>query len=168
MKRILISPCSQKLRVKENESLRNNPKNYPYWLQVIESLKTKGYTTLQVGVAGEPDFKADELYKGLSLHNLHNLLCTCDTWISVDNFFGHFATYYKKPGIVIFGRSDPKLFGYEQNINLLKDRKYLRQNQFDIWENDIFTEEAFVAADVVVDAVEEMLQLLQGNDAVKL
>ena len=60
------------------------------------------------------------------------------------------------------------LFGYEQNINLLKDRKYLRQNQFDIWENDVFTEEAFVAADVVVNAVEEMLQLLQGNEAVKL
>lgn len=168
MKKIIISPCSQKLRVKENETPRNNPKNYPYWLAVVGVLRQKGYHTIQVGVEGEPDFGANVLHKNLHLLKLRDLLLSCDTWISVDNFFGHFATYYKKPGVVIFGRSDPKLYGYEQNINLLKDRKYLRQNQFDIWENDIYTEEAFVDAQTAVSAVENMLQVLQGNDAVKL
>ena len=56
-------------------------------------------------------------------------------------------------GIVIFSKSDPKVFGYEQNINLLKDKKYLRSKQFDIWEAEEFDKDSFVTPDVILEHI---------------
>jgi hypothetical protein len=55
----------------------------------------------------------------------------------------------------VFGQSDPNIFGHPENINLLKDRKYLREKQFWIWEQAEFIEEAFVTPDVVIDALKK-------------
>jgi hypothetical protein len=68
----------------------------------------------------------------------------CRTWIGVDSFFQHFCWDLGKPGIVIWGQSDPNIFGHPENINLLKDRKYLREKQFWLWEQAEYNEEAFV------------------------
>jgi len=79
----------------------------------------------------------------LSLKSLYDLSKSSDLFISVDNFYPHFCNMYNMYGIVIFGKSDPDIFGYPKNINILKDRKYLRSNQFDIWEHDEFDANAF-------------------------
>ena len=69
--------------------------------------------------------------------------------MGVDNFFQHFASHLEKPGIVIFGKSNPDIFGYKHNINILKDRANLRAKQFDIWEEEVFNKNVFPYAEEV-------------------
>ena len=65
--------------------------------------------------------------------------------ISVESFFQHFCWDLKKPGIVIWSQSDPIIFGHKENINLLKDRSYLRKDQFHIWEQCEYNKDAFIS-----------------------
>jgi ADP-heptose:LPS heptosyltransferase len=148
--KIIISPYSRGMR---NGKL--NPKNFPYWKEVINLLIQNGHEVIQVGVEGEEGLVSD-FRKGLSLDKLKELINECDTWISVDNFFNHLANHTSKIGIVIFGMSDPKIYGYPQNINLLKDRKYLREKQYDIWECCEFDENVFVKPEAVLKAVNKL------------
>ena len=137
-----------------NEPEKDNPKNYPFWEDVVKLLRSKGYYVIQVGVSGELQIGANEVRYDLSLKDLKKLLDEVDTWASVDNFFNHFATYYKKRGVVVFGRSDPKIYGYPVNINLLKDKKFLRTDQFGLWESLDFKQDVFVEPYMVVSAIE--------------
>ena len=136
---IVISPYSRALR-----NGKRNPKNFPYWKELIAKLK--GKTIVQIGVEGEVPLVKD-FRKGLPLKDIENLIKDCDYWISVDNFLPHLAHYVGKPGIVLWGRSDPNIFGYQENINMLKDRKYLRESQFDMWENVPYNPDVFLTAD---------------------
>lgn len=145
---ILISPWSKELRDKSY-----NPKNYPYWEEVINELKDE-YDFLQIGVAGEKQL-VDDFRINLPLKKIGELLLDdrCHTWISVDNFLPHLAHLVGKPGIAIWGLSDPNIFGYRENKNLLKARKYLRDKQFYIWDGLKYDPNVFVTADKVIEAV---------------
>ena len=125
---------------------KENPKNYPYWKELIALIDEP---IVQVGVANEqqlvPDFR-----KGLSIAELKDLLAKCRTWIAVDSFFQHLAWSINKPGIVLWSVSDPNIFGHPKNINLLKDRLYLANNQFLWWDYTLHNPEAFVKPEEVV------------------
>jgi hypothetical protein len=139
---IIISPYAKKLR-----NGKNNPKNYPWWPELISLIKHD--TIIQVGVEGETQL-VEEFRTNLSLDELKSLVLECRTWISVDSFFQHFAWDLNKPGIVLWGQSDPNIFGHPENINLLKDRKYLREKQFWWWEQCDYIEEAFVKPEEII------------------
>ena len=128
-----------------------HPKNYPYWEEVLKHVNEP---VIQVGVDGETQLVSD-FRKNLPLYELEKLVKECKTWMSCDSFIQHFCWDLGKPGIVVFGQSDPNIFGHPENINLLKDRKYLREKQFWIWEQAEFIEEAFVTPDVVIDALKK-------------
>lgn len=85
----------------------------------------------------------------LTWDEMKEMLDWCDTWISVDTYWQHFAWLHQKPGVVIFSQSDPEIFGHEENINLLKDVRYLRPNQFSTWEDSWYNEEAFISPTIV-------------------
>jgi ADP-heptose:LPS heptosyltransferase len=88
MKKIIISPYAQKLRKKNpTDPEKINPKNYPYWKEVVNMLRFKGYYIIQIGVNGEANVGANELKFNLSLVELRELLNDADCWISVDSFF---------------------------------------------------------------------------------
>jgi hypothetical protein len=139
---IIIAPYAQKLR-----NGKNNPKNYPWWPELITSIKYD--TIVQIGVEGEIQL-VEDFRKNLSLGELKELVLECRTWISVDSFFQHFAWDLRKPGIVLWGQSDPLIFGHPENTNLLKDRKYLREKQFWLWEQCEYNAEAFVRPEEVI------------------
>lgn len=143
---IIISPYAKKLR---EEKL--HPKNYPYWQDVISKIDEE---IIQVGVEGELQL-VNDFRKNLSLLELRELVLSSKTWISVDSFFQHFCWDIKKPGIVLFGPSDPEIFGHPENINLLGDRKYLREKQYWLWEQCDFDEKAFVKSPTVIDALKK-------------
>lgn len=151
---IIISPFARKMR---ND--QPHPKNYPYWKEVIEQIDEE---IIQVGVEGEeqlvPDFR-----KNLSLTELETLVKQSKTWMSVDSFFQHFCWDIKKPGVVLFGQSDPIIFGHPENVNLLKDRSYLREKQFWLWEQAEFVKESFVEPKVVLDALAKFDVKLKNN-----
>lgn len=138
---IIISPFSKKLR-----NGKNNPKNYPYWKEIIALVEEP---MVQVGVDGEEQL-VEDFRKNLSLDELAKLVNECRTWISVDSFFQHFCWDLGKSGIVLWGQSDPKIFGHPENINILKDRSYLRYNQFWMWEQCPYREDCWVDPETIV------------------
>jgi len=146
---ILIAPWSKPLR--NNEP---NPKNYPYWKEVIELLPKP---VVQVGVEGEQQL-VEDFRRNLSLPELSQLIAESQTWCSVDTFFQHWAWHCNKPGVVVWGQSDPNIYGHEQNINLLKSRDYLTPNQFLIWEMIPLRDDCWVTPQVVVSAVQSLLK----------
>lgn len=145
---ILISPFSRKLL-----NGKQNPKNYPYWELLV---KLVSEPIVQVGLEGEkqlvPDFRTN-----LSIEELRQLVKECRTWISCDSFLQHLGWDEGKPGIVLWSVSDPNIFGHPENINLLKDRKYLSPNQFFWWDHIEHNPEAFVAPEVVKEALDRLL-----------
>jgi ADP-heptose:LPS heptosyltransferase len=138
---IVISPWAQKLR-----NGKNNPKNYPWWPELISMIHEP---IIQVGVDGEEQL-VDDFRKNLSLIELSELILNCRTWISVDSFFQHYAWHLQKYGIVLWGQSDPNIFGHPENTNILKDRQYLREEQFWMWEQCEYKHECFVLPKDVV------------------
>ena len=138
---IIISPYAKKLH-----NGKVNPKNYPYWKELIKLIDKP---IIQVGVDGEeqlvPDFR-----KNLSLDELGNLVDECKTWVSCDSFFQHFCWDRKKYGIVLWSVSDPNIFGHPENINLLLDRKHLAPNQFLWWDFTEYDATKFVLPEEVV------------------
>lgn len=138
---IIIAPWSRALR-----NGGKNPKNYPWWPQLVSMISEP---IVQVGSPGEdqlvPDFRT-----GQSIDNLKELLKECRTWIAVDTFFQHLAWQEQKPGIVLWGPSDPLIFGHPENTNLLAGREYLVKNQFLMWEQQEYREERFVKPEIVI------------------
>ena len=159
---IIISPYSQKL-----PEDKPNPKNFPYWDKTVELIKKKipDIEIIQIGREGEKVISGiTSTAFNLSHENLLKLSRKCNAWISVDSFFQHFCAYYKVPnGIVIFSQSDPNIFGYPSNINLLKDKKYLRpgRDQFLFWwrEGTVYKEDAFVSAETVAETLFKVLKV---------
>jgi hypothetical protein len=137
---IVISPYSKKLR-----DGKNNPKNYPWWPELVSMINEP---IVQVGIEGETQL-VDDFRKNLSLKELSDLILECRTWISVDSFFQHLAWDIGKSGIVLWGQSDPLIFGHPENTNLLKDRKYLREKQFWWWEQCDYIEDSFMIPEEV-------------------
>jgi len=123
IKKILIS--------KNVKALRNgnqNPKDYPYWDQLIKLLSEHNITFID---------------RELPLNELKNTILDCDFFISIDSFFQHYAWSVNKKGVVIFSVTDPLIFGHSFHVNVLKDRKYLRKNQFLWMENESYNIDAF-------------------------
>jgi len=147
---IIISPVSRPLP----DGRKNVAKDYPFWPAVVAGLA--GHKLVQIGLKGEPVFVEDFRFN-LPLREVKDLAAEAETWISVDNFFPHLCNLIGKRGVVIWSQSDPRIFGYTQNVNLLRSREYLRANQFDYWGSAGYVEKAFVQPEVVVDAVRALV-----------
>lgn len=145
---IIISPYSKKLL-----SGKRNPKDYPYWEQLLKEITVP---VVQVGIDGEQQLTED-FRKGLSVADLRALIKECDTWISCDSFFQHLGWDQGKRGIVLWSVSDPLIYGHPENVNLLKDRSFLSENQFLWWEHFDHKSERFVEPQVVIDSLNKLL-----------
>lgn len=124
---IIISPYSV---------FPGHAKSYPFWNELVSKIKTLGYKVIQIGLSGEvPIVGMDDYWWSLSLSMLEEKIKACRCWISVDNFLPHLVNSINvlATGIVIWGISDPEVFGYYYNTNILKDKKYLRPDQFGTW-----------------------------------
>ena len=143
---IIIAPYAQKLRTG-----KLNPKNYPYWEELIGNINEP---IIQVGIDGEkqlvPDFR-----KNSPIIELRKLIQECRIWIGVDSFFQHLAWDEGKKGIVLWGPSDPLIFGHPENINLLKDRSHLVANQFIWWEATEHRNDRFVKPKEILEHLKE-------------
>jgi hypothetical protein len=58
---------------------------------------------------------------------------------------------------VIWSQSNPLIFGHEENINLLKDKKYLRKEQFYLWEQCEYNKDAFVEPTTVLKHIKQFI-----------
>lgn len=151
--RILVAPYSAKL-----PNGNTNPKNYPYWPEFVTMLNKEGYMVVQIGVTGEQRIAGtSEFFENPSFATVKELVGCCATWVSVDSWLPHFCHAENlKHGVVIFGQSDPRIFGYPENINLLRGRENLRQFQYDSWMAVEYSPQVFVYPDRVIEAVRKL------------
>ena len=154
MKQVVISPFAQLLR-----NGKENPKNFPYWKELVQLMVQSNIKVIQIGSAKDKPIEGvTEFKQNLKFIEIKDLIAKSDTWISVDSFLQHLCAYYKSPrGIVIFGKSDPKIFGYTRNINMLKSERFLRKHQMWLWEQEDFNAEVFVTAQEVMRALSKIL-----------
>jgi ADP-heptose:LPS heptosyltransferase len=138
---IIISPYAKKL-----QNGKENPKNYPFWNELIKLIDEP---IVQVGIEGETPL-VDDFRPNLSMPELRQLIKDCRIWIGVDSFFQHLAWSEGKPGIVLWSVSDPLIFGHPENWNLLKSRDNLAQNQFLWWDFIEHDKEKFVSPKEVI------------------
>ena len=138
---IIISPYAKKLI-----NGKENPKNYPFWHELIALIDEP---IIQVGIDGETPL-VDDFRSNLSMPELRRLIKDCRIWIGVDSFFQHLAWSEGKPGIVLWSVSDPLIFGHPENTNLLKSRNNLAPNQFLWWDLTEYDKEKFVSPEEVI------------------
>lgn len=148
--KILLAPFAKKLRDKPGP----NPKNFPFAKELVQLLEKEGHQVVQIGVEGEEQI-CKEFLKNKSFKEVTNLLNEFDTFIGVDSYLQHHAWYIGKKGVVVWGNSWPQIYGHDIHINLLKDKKYLRQEPFNIWEAVEPCPEAFVTPKEVLRALKE-------------
>ena len=156
MKQIVIAPYARALR-----NGKVTPKNYPWWEDLIGRILVSGpeWKLIQIGNSEEKEIVGvNEFKAGLKLTEIRDLLQESDTWISVDSFLQHLNNFYlKKPGVVLWGQSDPRIFGYPYNYNLYTDRKYFRKQQYWLWEQTDLNNKAFVLPGTVFDTLRKIL-----------
>ena len=107
---------------------------------------------VQIGITGETQL-CEDFRQNLSIYDLKQLLKECRTWISCDSFFQHLAWFEGKKGVVLWSISDPLIFGHPENINLLKDRRYLAPNQFLWWEAYEYDKDRFLLPEQVLQVL---------------
>lgn len=121
----------------------DSPKSYPYWDELMQLIK---------------HHEIKELKGILTEQEIIDLVDWCDTWITIDSFLPHLCAFKKlKPGIVIWGKSDPEIFGYTHNTNLLRSRVNLRPgiDQFKWWNGVPHETRVFVSAKEVSKAIQD-------------
>ncbi len=97
----------------------------------------------------------EDFRKNLNLKDLAQLILACNTWISVDTFFQHYAWSLGKKGVVVWGQSDPNIYGHAENENLLLNRSFLTSNQFLMWEMIPYRNDCWVDPKTVLESVQK-------------
>ncbi|MBF0553723.1 MAG: glycosyltransferase [Nitrospirae bacterium] len=139
----------------------SHPKSYPYWKELVALIRgIPGKKIIQIGISGEERIEGvDEHLLNLPLKKIEDLISKSRCWIGVDNFLQHLVNTMSKiiKGAVIFGVSDPNMFGYRYNKCILKSRRYLRPDQHDVWTGVKQDKEVFDSSEIVFDKIKEML-----------
>jgi ADP-heptose:LPS heptosyltransferase len=87
------------------------------WREVISNIQQQGYKVYQLGTIDETRLGADEFISD-NITKIISLVKYCYTFIGVDTWIGHAGAALNKPGIVLFGGTDPLLFGHDTNHNI--------------------------------------------------
>jgi hypothetical protein len=150
---IIVSPWSRH---------KDNAKNYPYWNKLMFGLATKGWGLTQLGICDERKLDGCDYKWNLSLSDVEELVRAVGYFISCDNFLHHLAYSIGVQGVVLFGPSDPLIFGYPTQLNVLKNRDWLRKDQFGFYKDYVWehSREGWYEA-------EEVLKIMEDSDRSK-
>ena len=127
-----------------------SPKDYPHPKELAILLHRNGHSVVQVG-GGQDEQVTPDFRKDLPFKEVGELINNFSTAICVDSYLQHHCWYLGKKAIVLWGMSDPEIFGHKEHTNLLQDRKYLRSNQFDLYYTNQYCSEAFVPPERVLE-----------------
>lgn len=134
MKPILIARGVRPLR-----NGNRSAKDYPFWDALITLLKNAGHEVIEI--------------TELPLDELEAFVKSSLTVICCDSFMQHFCWSVGKQAVVLWGKSDPEIFGHPEHINLLKDKKNLRPDPYRWWEDVPYDPKVFVSPEVVFDFI---------------
>jgi ADP-heptose:LPS heptosyltransferase len=89
------------------------------WSELVKQLPQ--YTFVQVGGIDEPKVEGAVDFRGkTTLREAFCLIKHASSFIGVDSIHSHVTNAFKKPGVVLFGDSDPAVWGHDNNINVFK------------------------------------------------
>ncbi len=89
------------------------------WEKLVKEIKNMGLQVYQVGSSLDSKVSGcDEYFLGGDYRIGIALLEKSKCFVSVDTFLNHAGHAIGKRGVVLFGPSDPNIFGHESNINL--------------------------------------------------
>jgi ADP-heptose:LPS heptosyltransferase len=89
------------------------------WIDLVELLRQRGCLVLQAGRLGEVHVAGAYSLLGItSPWQLHAILSKADGIVAVDNFVMHLAHLARTPGVVLWGPTDPAVYGYEDHVHL--------------------------------------------------
>ncbi len=128
-----------------------SPKDYPFAKELAELLETE-HEVIQVGGNGDVQVAKDARIN-LPFNEVGKLIQESDVGITVDSYLQHHFWYLNRRAIVLFGISDPLIFGHPEHMNLLKSRSHLRPNQFDLYYLDQYNHDAFVTPEEVLNVL---------------
>jgi ADP-heptose:LPS heptosyltransferase len=150
---ILISPWSR-----PRTDGKANAKNYPYWDELVDLLVVD-YDVIQIVHGDERQVRDVRCERNRTLPEIERLVKECDAFICVDNFLQHLGHYVGRRGFVLYGVSDPSLFGYPENVNIYAGRNHFRQHQFQTWNEVEFNEDAFVKPGRVYEIIKSSMPI---------
>jgi ADP-heptose:LPS heptosyltransferase len=117
---IVIHPTGAKLTFNPGVQITPNKDWFKEeWTKLVSYL-IKQYDVVQVGGKNEEEIPGVTTYLmgQTSLRQTAALLKQCKTYVSIDSFVGHCGPAVGKPGVVIFGRSNPYIAGHAMNKNI--------------------------------------------------
>lgn len=137
-------------------------KNYPNFHTIAKFLRENMeiYPIIQLGSGKDEKFDwADWHFFDLPLDKLAKLLESCSFWISVDSFIPHLCQTEELEtlGIVIWGPSDPKIFGYDQFINLTGDDPNYTRDPYLWWKDEILDIAKFPSTEKIINKIKTLL-----------
>lgn len=158
-KTVLISPYSRKVNA------LGCAKDYPYWKTVVKELGRRGYATVQLGVTGERLLGCGSRIFDLPLNKMKGAIAGVDYFMSVDNFFPHFlvAKGIDLPGLVVWGPSDPEIYGYDRFVNLMKDKSKMRPDQYGYWHNVTYDNSGWPEPHDIIREFEEKIAAVAAD-----
>jgi len=131
-----------------------SPKDYPNPKELAALLENED-EVIQVG-GGNDEQLCKDFRPNLDFNELGKLIDASRTGVCVDSYLQHAYWYRDRRAIVLFGISDPVIFGHPENLNLLADRAFLRPNQFDLYYVSDYRAEAFVDPEIVINALDDI------------
>ncbi len=129
------------------------------WVEVVSRLKAGGYAVIQLGVVFEQPIAGAIKYLGrTSIQQALALFRFAHGFIGVDSVFNHATSIADLPGVVLFGATTPRIWGYKHNINIYKGLKC--QPCFDRTQSDCLKRDCMqlISVDEVMQCVAEIIQ----------
>lgn len=151
--KILVQPYTAKIPATPLNPSGICAKQFQYFKNVCSVLHWLGHEIIQVGTEGEEDLGVGPFIISPKLKELKKLIQETDTWISLDSFLQHMAHDLGKKGIVIWSVSDPKIFGYPENLNLYKDESLFRKEQHAKWFEEPYSKDSFLDYITIVNRI---------------
>lgn len=117
---VLINSAAANIPLTGKKGTPNKDWFHDRWVALVKRLREAGVSVLQIGGNGEtciPGVNAN-LCGGLSIRQTLSILTFCSSYVTVESFIGHAGPAVGKPGVVLFGRSNPHISGHAMNTNL--------------------------------------------------
>lgn len=89
------------------------------WETLVRSMPE--YRFLQLGITGDDTIAGTEDLRGrTTLREAMAIIRRCSSFVGVDSALAHSTNAFGIPGVVLFGASDPAVWGHSNNINIYK------------------------------------------------
>ena len=128
-------------------------KMYPleWWAEVLKALPEHQF--FQIGMQGDPVINGAMVYFNMDEAGIRALAAKCEYIVCCDSFLQHMLAPTYRKIIVLWSKSNPDIFGYSHNTNLLKDKELLRPDQYGIWPQCPYDPNAFIDYRILVDLI---------------